>query len=357
MSLFPTPQRYLVQFNAGRCIREGNLLKPDIRKGMIYMEKGDDQLLHFFWKERKTNSAPEVDYIIFPDEAELVRVPECTTGRVIQLKFKSSNERHFYWMQKRDDSEDDELIERVNHFINNPSSMDDGMDLDSADQSIDMDLMQRLMGSAEQGDFNEDNLRELIQASQSNMEHRDSEQDTIMNDTTSNGTNEQSTTTQATVASSTNTIQTDVNTQLQSESSTNDQPSSSQPPSSTNVNPEYLDQLRSMLAGIQPQGRSSIQLGDVLNNKTLTKLLDDSSVCESFYSLLPDGSEHSPYEVRQVIKSPQFQQSLRSLSTALQSGQLGPLITQFGLDPSAGNGVEAFLKAIEDQARKKDEKN
>lgn len=80
------------------------------------------------------------------------------------------------------------------------------------------------------------------------MENRDSEQDTIMNDATSNGTNEQSTTTQAT-ASSTNTIQTDVNTQLQSEPSTNDHRSSS-----ANVNPEYLDQLRSMLAGIQSQG-------------------------------------------------------------------------------------------------------
>lgn len=56
-------------------------------------------------------------------------------------------------MQKRDDSEDDDLIQRVNHFINNPSSMDDSMELDSADQGIDMDLMQRLMGSAEQGNI------------------------------------------------------------------------------------------------------------------------------------------------------------------------------------------------------------
>lgn len=35
MSLFPTAQRnnHLVEFNAGKCIREGDLLKPDTRKG------------------------------------------------------------------------------------------------------------------------------------------------------------------------------------------------------------------------------------------------------------------------------------------------------------------------------------
>jgi hypothetical protein len=35
MSLFPVPQRqtHLVEFNAGKCIRDGNTLKPDLRKG------------------------------------------------------------------------------------------------------------------------------------------------------------------------------------------------------------------------------------------------------------------------------------------------------------------------------------
>jgi hypothetical protein len=35
MSLFETApvRRYLVEFNAGKCIIEGNLIKPDLRKG------------------------------------------------------------------------------------------------------------------------------------------------------------------------------------------------------------------------------------------------------------------------------------------------------------------------------------
>ncbi|ORZ25899.1 hypothetical protein BCR42DRAFT_16731 [Absidia repens] len=100
---------------------------------------------------------------------------------------------------------------------------------------------------------------------------------------------------------------------------------------------------------------SSLQLGDVLSTQTLTALLSDPQVCDSLYSCLPDNADQTPAEVQQVAQSPQFQQALHSLSSALQSGQLGPLLTQLGLDASAGNGVEAFLRAIEDQARKKDE--
>lgn len=35
MSLFPTQQRsnHLVEFNAGKVVREGSTLKPDTRKG------------------------------------------------------------------------------------------------------------------------------------------------------------------------------------------------------------------------------------------------------------------------------------------------------------------------------------
>ncbi|KAI8329761.1 proteasome complex subunit Rpn13 ubiquitin receptor-domain-containing protein [Chlamydoabsidia padenii] len=165
MNLYQQPEKHLVQFNAGKCIREGNLLKPDLRKGMIYMDQADDQLMHFYWKERKHNSLPEDDLIIFPDEAELVRVPECTTGRVLVLKYKNSSQRLFYWMQKLDEDLDETMIERVNQLINDPSSALDGsqMDLDGSDHSIEMELMQRLLGSAGQDNLTEENLMELFQ--------------------------------------------------------------------------------------------------------------------------------------------------------------------------------------------------
>lgn len=39
------------------------------------------------------------DLIIFPDDVEFKHVPQCTTGRVYVLKFKSSQRKLFFWMQ------------------------------------------------------------------------------------------------------------------------------------------------------------------------------------------------------------------------------------------------------------------
>lgn len=96
-----------------------------------------------------------------------------------------------------------------------------------------------------------------------------------------------------------------------------------------------------------------IALSDVLTTQSLTPLLNDADICASLFPFLPEESERSAEEVRQVVKSPQFSQALQSLSAALQTGQLGPLLSQLGLDPSAGNSVESFLIAIGEQAKQK----
>ena len=96
-----------------------------------------------------------------------------------------------------------------------------------------------------------------------------------------------------------------------------------------------------------------IALSDVLTTQSLTPLLNDPEICASLFPFLPEESERSAEEVRQVVKSPQFSQALQSLSAALQTGQLGPLLSQLGLDPSAGNSVESFLIAIGEQAKQK----
>ena len=76
-----------------------------------------DDLMHFCWKDRTSNAVVE-DLIIFPDEAELIPVPQAT--RVYVLKFKSSSQRVFFWIQEPEEDNDVELITRFNYFINNP---------------------------------------------------------------------------------------------------------------------------------------------------------------------------------------------------------------------------------------------
>ena len=89
----------LVEFRAGKMTMNGTLVTPDKRKGLVMVEQGDDQLMHFKWKDR-TNGNVEDDLIIFPDDVEFKKVSQCTTGRVFILKFKNSTRKLFFWMQE-----------------------------------------------------------------------------------------------------------------------------------------------------------------------------------------------------------------------------------------------------------------
>lgn len=53
----------------------------------------------------------------------MVPVEECTTGRVYLLKFKSSDQKLFFWMQNKKDDQDEELIAKVNRLINDPQGV------------------------------------------------------------------------------------------------------------------------------------------------------------------------------------------------------------------------------------------
>ncbi|KAH9372593.1 hypothetical protein HPB48_019112 [Haemaphysalis longicornis] len=111
--------KYLVEFRAGKMTLNGKMVHPDKRKGTVYLHQSEDSLMHFCWKDR-TSGTLEDDLIIFPDDAEFKRVTQCTTGRVYVLKFKSSSRRCFYWMQEPKEDKDEELVRKVNEYLNNP---------------------------------------------------------------------------------------------------------------------------------------------------------------------------------------------------------------------------------------------
>ena len=109
----------LVEFRAGKMTMSGNLVTPDKRKGMVMVEQGDDQLMHFKWKDRISGNI-EDDLIIFPDDVEFKKVTQCTTGRAFILKFKSTTRKLFFWMQEPKDDKDEEFCKKVNDYLNNP---------------------------------------------------------------------------------------------------------------------------------------------------------------------------------------------------------------------------------------------
>lgn len=61
----------LLAFKAGRAFRrEGtNSVDPSPTKGAIILQKGDDDLLHFLWKNRSTNEVEEVVISIYASDS------------------------------------------------------------------------------------------------------------------------------------------------------------------------------------------------------------------------------------------------------------------------------------------------
>lgn len=98
---------------------KGTTVTPDKRKGLVYIQQTDDSLIHFCWKDR-TSGTVEDDLIIFPDDCEFKRVPQCPSGRVYVLKFKAGSKRLFFWMQEPKTDQDEEHCRKVNECLNNP---------------------------------------------------------------------------------------------------------------------------------------------------------------------------------------------------------------------------------------------
>ncbi|XP_043285322.1 proteasomal ubiquitin receptor ADRM1 homolog isoform X2 [Venturia canescens] len=111
--------KYLVEFKAGKMTMKGKMVYPDTRKGQVYVYQSDDSLMHFCWKDR-TTGVVEDDLIIFPDDCEFKHVPQCETGRVYLLRFKSSSRRFFFWLQDLKTDKDKEHCRKINEVLNNP---------------------------------------------------------------------------------------------------------------------------------------------------------------------------------------------------------------------------------------------
>ncbi|CAG8567501.1 4368_t:CDS:2 [Racocetra fulgida] len=292
-SLFPAPvprRKYPVEFKAGKLKREGtsNTLKADERKGCV----GDDSLMHFYWKDRKTGTV-EDDLIVFPEEAEFIRVEQCTTGRVYLFNFKSSSQKLFFWMQDAKDDKDEENVNKVNRLLNGLTESRQQGTSSTGPLGSPFRTMDDLSGF----EVDQEQILQLLQGHSAFGEP------------------------QSTTAAT-------------SEAGSGAQTSENM------LTPEQLGNLRNILSEIQVP---DVNLIDVITPSYISPLLNDPEIA-------------TPEELREVIQSPQFAQALQSLSIALQSGQLGPLLTQLGLDPSAGR-VEAFLRAIQEQVSRQRRNN
>ncbi|XP_011475811.2 proteasomal ubiquitin receptor ADRM1 [Oryzias latipes] len=372
--------KYLVEFRAGKMTMKGSTVTPDKRKGQVYIQQTDDSLIHFCWKDRTTGNVDD-DLIIFPDDCEFKRVNQCTTGRVYVLKFKAGSKRLFFWMQEPRSDKDDEFCRKVNEYLNNPpmpgtlgsggggghdlSALGGEGGLQSLLGNMSHNQLMQLIGPTGLGGIG--GLGALAGPGLTNLLGSGSTVPAASSSATSPSTvvTPTTTTSAASRLSSTQVPTTPITPSATSAAS----PTTPSTPAVTSLTaaaaaanptqPIQLRDLQSILATMNvPASSQGVDLASVLTPEIMAPILTNSEVQERLIPYLPSGESllQSSEELHNTLSSPQFQQALSMFSSALASGQLGPLMNQFGLpaeavDAANKGDVEAFAKAMETDSK------
>lgn len=371
-----------MEFRAGKMTLKGKTVTPDKRKGTVYIQQSDDSLIHFCWKDRTTGNVDD-DLIIFPDDCEFKRVSQCTTGRVYVLKFKQSK-RLFFWMQEPKTDKDDEYCRKVNECLNNPpipgapgSGGGSGHELSALGGEGGLQnllgnmshnqLMQLIgptgLGGLGLGALAGPGLANLLgsggpaTSSSSSSSRSQSAAATPSSGGTSRLSSSQAPTTPVAPAASASSSTGFATSPPAVSAQTPVVPASVGSPSSHQ--PIQLSDLQSILATMNVPATAAgqgatVDLASVCTPEMMAPILTNAEVQQRLLPFLPSGESlpQSAEEIQNTLNSPQFQQSMSMFSSALASGQLGPLMSQFGLpaeavDAANRGDVEAFARAMQ----------
>lgn len=120
--------------------------------------------------------------------------------------------------------------------------------------------------------------------------------------------------------------------------------------------------LQNYLAGMSPAAagagaggqRRNIDLATAVTSDSLSSVIANQEMVDALVEHLPEveGDDNKKQQLKETLSSPQFQQALSMFSNALQSGQLGPVVSQFQLNAEAvaaanSGDLEQFVKALE----------
>uniref|UniRef100_A0A8C1NDV0 Adhesion regulating molecule 1 n=1 Tax=Cyprinus carpio TaxID=7962 RepID=A0A8C1NDV0_CYPCA len=260
---------------------------------------------------------------------------QCTTGHVFVLKFKAGSKRLFFWLQESKTDKDEEYCQgKVNEYLNNPPIPGT---LGSGGGSSSHEL------SALGG---EGGLQSLL----GNMSHNQLMQ--LIGPTGLGGLGGLGALAGPGLASL---LGSGVPATSSSSSSSHSQ-STAVTSSSTFAPTWHVNCL------------CSVDLVSVLTPEVMAQILANAEVQQRLLPYLPSGESlpQSTEELQNTFTSPQFQQhsfwvvlAMNMFSSALASGQLGPLMNQFRLPAEAVEAankgdVEAFAKAMEGQGKSKE---
>ncbi|NP_001079594.1 proteasomal ubiquitin receptor ADRM1-B isoform X1 [Xenopus laevis] len=369
--------KYLVEFRAGKMSLKGSTVTPDKRKGLVYIQQTDDSLIHFCWKDRTSGSVDD-DLIIFPDDCEFKRVSQCTTGRVYVLKFKAGSKRLFFWMQEPKTDKDEEHCRKVNEYLNNPpmpgalggsgsgshelSALGGEGGLQSLLGNMSHNQLMQLIGPTGLGGLGGlgaltgPGLASLLGSGGPTTSSSSSSSRSQSAAVTPSSTTSSTRTTSAPVAPAAAPATTP-----SPAVSSNDGASAATSPTQAIQLSDLQNILATMNVPATGEGGQQVDLASVLTPEIMAPILANAEVQERLMPYLPSGESlpQTADEIQNTLTSPQFQQALSMFSAALASGQLGPLMSQFGLpadavDAANKGDIEAFAKAMQSTSSQKE---
>ncbi|KAK0415610.1 hypothetical protein QR680_012025 [Steinernema hermaphroditum] len=331
MALFANASRggvsnssHLVEFKAGRStLEEGSTpekrkVVSDKTKGLVYIKQSSDQLVHFIWKNRETNTIVD-DLIIFPGDTEFLKVKECTDGRVFMLKFNSNSDRRLFWMQDNKADKDDELVKKVNDLLNRPPSSRASGRGGTTERSggLAASLSALGNGSEDMGALNSLDQNQLMQLLQ------------LMNTNGTSGSSADALISSALGGSADGATGTPATGAAAAEAGAG----------TGSVKLSDLQAILSQIDGKSTEGGAAVAGTSRGPQAALTDVLKSSNVSEIVKTneqrLIPHLPNEAPIkadknELNMTISTPQFQQAASIFGTALQTGQMGPVLQQFG---------------------------
>lgn len=137
----------LYKFKAGqvKLDEQTGVATPLRGQGYVVVKESeeDPSLIAIQWQPRGAYMSlkPSEELMVLPGDVEFSSVPECTTGRVISMRFTSSGQRLLYWFQEPPtgdlnqlSEEDEEIILKLNDLAS--TDVEEEEDVTMAESNI-----------------------------------------------------------------------------------------------------------------------------------------------------------------------------------------------------------------------------
>ncbi|KAL8841739.1 MAG: hypothetical protein Q9205_001368 [Flavoplaca limonia] len=376
----------IITFKAGICDFDTSSSPPKVKpkptQGFLYLYEGqDDELIHFCWRPRSASLRdPELDLVMVPGDGSFKPYQPTqgnakkspTNGRIFLLKFQSSSARHLFWLQSKSQHAQGE----VGWF--SPRDLKLGEIVDQLLQGEQVNVQEELnslpndQGGGDDDENGRDRMEDVRRQSQSGTAENLASGDPFIGDPSNEGEGSREGGADGGRAASMPTNDASVAVQNFLRSMQGNE--SLRGPQAQNQEPQLFTTLTDLLPPSKtvPVIDSADQqlVDNLLSHLPPTLMLlaqevdDISSVdptSETAQAAMEALSLDQKKEIlRKVLRSPQFHQSLGSLTTALRDGGLpsigdalkipvrngGYIKPGGGVPLGGGDAVEAFLDGM-----------